>query len=468
MSPSPTSRRPSSLTAPLVLSCLAAWTFGCGDARSSDALDTPTDIEAPDTRDDDTSTDIEIPDAADADDTSTDIEVPDALDADTSTTDTDTTPPAALPPWLSYCDPDCDAREPAVLAVCPEAAPTCLPTTTATLIPSVDGHRVSAIAFLASLPDGYTLRVVSGPASLGGPIVTAYAPRVELRSDRALSVTYYDLAVAPGATLALDFTSTTQTSEVLDSVFYRHPAWDTGTAATDLHTMGQATIRAERDATGVTSEKIHAYFMPTELAAIQGEGNFSFGDGRVTSNYGNPPYAAAIGGIVPVAFPRFAHECAHELFDQIRAAYPGNATCLNEGVADALAFAVGSLPEGDFGPIGLRGDDFDDPDRGCADLTEIHDVGNCYFWHMYRAGFLGRQFMRSIFQPGRVLDFDSCDPRSTHTGDTLLVLFTEAATSDTTPGRPDPDEVLAAVDAMRLTHSGSYAAALSALGLTPR
>jgi hypothetical protein len=451
----------------------AASLSACGDANDRDTstdievtTDTDTSDSVPDAQPD-TSTDIEEGSdtgdtALDAQpDTSTDIEeAADSADsADTS--DTIPAPLAALPPWLAYCDgAACDAYDPVVLAVCPEATPSCLPTGTATVLPSIDGHRITAIAFLAALPEGHTLRVVSGQASFGGPIVTAYAPRVEVRSDVAIQVTYYDLPLAAGDTLALDFQSTSQTSDVLDSVFYRHAAWDTGTAATELHTRGQATIRAERAATGITSEKVHAFFMPTELAAVQGEGNFSYGDGRITSNYGNPPYATALGGILPVAFPRFAHECAHELFDEVRASYPGNYSCLNEGVADALAFVVGSLPEVDFGPIGLRGDDFDD---GCADLNEIHDVGNCPLWHAYRAGLLTEGFMRGVFQPGRVLDFDSCDLHSDRTGNMLFVLFAEAA-SDT----PELAPIGPVLDAMGVPHAASYAAALAALGLSPR
>jgi len=235
-------------------------------------------------------------------------------------------------------------------------------------------------------------------------------------------------------------------------VFYRHPGYDTGTAAADVHARAQTIVATERSMSGLTSEHVTAFFMPTELA-VQVEGNFSYGDGTVTINYGNLPYIAAMGGIVNTAMPRFAHEYTHELFNEIEPAFSGNFSCLNEGVADALAYAAGFLPEEDFGPVGLKGIDFD---SGCTALDEIHDVGNCYFWHVKKAGLLTQKFMHGVFHPQHAFKFDSCAQTTIETGNNILVYFTEAS------GGIDMVPVL---DSMKLPHAASYDAAKQALGL---
>ncbi|MEW5850981.1 MAG: hypothetical protein AB2A00_19500 [Myxococcota bacterium] len=360
---------------------------------------------------------------------------------------------AALPPWLTYCDPGlCDAIPPAVLAVCPANDPGCTPQRSTTVLPRVDGHSINAVFFPVFMPEGATLRVVDGNAGILAHLVTAYSPRIEVRSDVEVSLSYYNVQPIWGGTVSLDFVTTSQTSSVVDTVFFRHPGHDTGTAATDFHARAQQAITDERGITGVTSERIRSFVMPTELAGVAGEGNWSYGDGTVTSNYGNPDYIAALGGIMNVAFPRFAHECAHELFNEIAGFFPGNAGCLNEGIADALAYVAGHLPLQDFGPIGVTGVDFA---NGCASTTEIHDVGNCYFWHVHEAGLLTPPFMNGIFHPQHTFSFDSCAPTAELTGNAILVLFTEAA------GGADLVPVL---DAMGLVHAGSYDAARAALG----
>jgi hypothetical protein len=373
---------------------------------------------------------------------------PDAPSADAGATE-----PAALPPWLSYCDDGSCSTTPAIVYACPADDPACTPSRHTTVVPSVDGRPISAVFFPVVHSAGVSLRLVSGNASVLAHLVTAYAPTIEVHSDLDITLSYYGVVPVWGGTTALDFVSSTRTSSVLDSVFYAHPSYDTGTAAADLHTSGQDAIADERAITGVTSEHVRAFFMPSELAGVNGEGNWSYGDGRVTSNYGNPAYIEAVGGIMVTAFPRFAHECAHELFDEVAASFPGNASCLNEGIADALAFVAGHLPEADFGPIGLRGGDFDD---GCSTQGEIHDIGNCYFWHVHRAGMLDAAFMNGIFHPQYAIAFDSCSQNLEHTGNAILVLFTDAA------GGADMIPVL---DAMGIPHAASYDEAKLALGL---
>jgi hypothetical protein len=378
--------------------------------------------------------------------------VTDGAVLDAAPPDADLPEVAALPPWLSYCEDD-SCGGPATVYACPTDDALCTPSRHTTVVPRVDGRTISAVFFPVVHPDGVSLRVVGGNASVLAHLVTANAPAIELYSDLDLTVSYYDVAPVWGGTTALDFTSSTRTSSVLDSVFFVHPSYDTGTAAEDLHVAGQEAIADERAITGITSEHVRAYFMPSELAGVNGEGNWSYGDGQVTSNYGNPPYIEALGGIMITAFPRFAHECAHELFDEVSASFPGNATCLNEGIADALAFVAGHLPEADFGPIGLHGGDFGD---GCSTLDEIHDIGNCYFWHVKTAGLLDDAFLHGIFHPEHVITFDSCSQNVEQTGNAILVLFTEAA------GGAD---MLPILDSMGIPHAASYEDAKLALGL---
>jgi len=294
---------------------------------------------------------------------------------------------------------------------------------------------------------------VSGNGIVVSFLVWAFqAPKVIIGSAPDVLFSYYNVAPVWGGTTPLNFTSTLSTSALLDSVFYRHPSYDTGTAATDLHAQAQTVMMTERTMTGLTSEHVTAFFMPTELA-VQGEGNFSYGNGAVTINYGNPPYIAANGGIMNTAIPRFAHEYAHELFNEIRPAATGNSSCLNEGVADALAYAAGFLPEEDFGPFRVGGINFD---SSCTALGRIHDVGNCYFWHVKKAGLLTPGFLYGIFHPRHTFSFNSCAQNTIETGNSILVYFTEAA------GGANMVPVL---ESMKIPHAASYDAAKQALGL---
>ena len=363
---------------------------------------------------------------------------------------------APLPPWLTYCDTEpCTSSAPVVVYACPAGDPQCTPARSTTIVPQVDGKPISGVFFPLDAPADTSLRLVSGNGTVISFLVWAYqGSKVIFGSAPDVLVSYYDVAPVWGGTTPLNFSSTLSTSALLDSVFYRHPSYDTGSAATDLHTRGQAVITTQRAMTGLTSEHVTAFFIPTELSSAQGgEGNFSFGNGTVTVNYGNPPHIAASGGIVNAAIARFAHEYAHELFNEIRPAPAGNPSCLNEGVADALAYAAGFLPEADFGPVGLRGTDFD---SGCTALSESHDVGNCYFWHVKKAGLLTPGFLFGIFHPQHAFSFNSCDQNTIQTGNNILVYFTEAAGGT---------NMVPVLESMKIPHAGSYETAKQALGL---
>ena len=362
-----------------------------------------------------------------------------------------------LPPWLTYCDTEpCTSIAPVVVYACPAGSPQCTPARSTSIVPQVDDKPIDGVLFPLVAPLDTSLRLVSGNGQVVSSQVWAFqSSKVILGADTDVLVSYYNVAPVWGGTTPLNFASTRRTSALLDSVFYRHPSYDTGSAATDLHTRGQTVIMTERTMSGLTSEHVTAFFLPTELAAVQGEGNFSYGNGTVTINYGNPPYIAANGGIMNSAIARFAHEYAHELFNEVRPLPVGNYSCLNEGVADALAYAAGFLPEGDFGPVSLGGGGANF-DSSCTALSEIHDVGNCYFWHVKKAGLLTPGFLYEIFHPQHAFSFNSCTQNTIETGNSILVYFTEAA------GGANMVPVL---DSMKIPHAGSYDAAKQALGL---
>jgi len=360
-----------------------------------------------------------------------------------------------LPPWLTYCDTgSCTSLDPVVVYSCPAENPQCMPARSTMVVPQVDDKRISGV-YISLDPADTSVRLLSGDGKADSVFISVFqAPGVTFGSDQDMLLSYYKVAPVWGGNTVLNFTSTFSTSALLDTVFYRHPSYDTGNVAAQLHAEGQTIISAQRAMTGIAPEHVTAFFVPTELAAArEGEANFSFGDGTVTVNYGNPPYIAARGGIMNSAMPRFAHEYAHELFNEIAAAYTGNPSCMNEGVADALPFVAGFLPEEDFGPIGLAGSDFD---GGCTALSEAHDVGNCYFWHVKKAGLLTPAFLHEIFHPQHTYRFDSCSQNTIETGNSILVLFTEAA------GGADMTSVL---ESMHIPHAASYAAAKQALGM---
>ena len=359
-----------------------------------------------------------------------------------------------LPPWLTYCDAEpCSAIAAVAIDVCAGASPRCTPARSTTIVAQVDDKPVSGMVFTVTAPAGAAISLVSGNGLVSAPLVWAYRTSgVTLASDLDVLFSYYNLAPVWGGTTPLKFTSSVLTSTLMDTVFYRHPSYDTGEGATELHAQGQAVVAAERAITGRTSEHVTAYFLPTELA-VEGEGNFSYGNGTVTINYGNPPYIAAQGGIRNAAIPRFAHEYTHELFNEIAPALSGDPSCFNEGVADAVAWSSGFLPESEFGPVGVRGTDFD---SSCAALDEMHDIGNCYFWHVKKAGLLTQSFLHGIFHPQRAYKFNSCAQNTTQTGNSILVYFTEASGGA---------NMLPVLDSMHIPHAVSYAAAKQALGL---
>jgi hypothetical protein len=80
----------------------------------------------------------------------------------------------------------------------------------------------------------------------------------------------------------------------------------------------------------------------------------------------------------------------------------------------------------------------------------LHDVGNCYFWHVKKAGMLTQAFLHGIFHPQRAYRFHSCSQNTRDTGNNILVYFTEAAGGA---------NMLPVLDSMKIPHAGSYEAA---------
>ena len=370
------------------------------------------------------------------------------------------TPPPAparteLPPWLTYCDnPSCQSIPPVIAAVCPAGDPR-NPARTTKVIPQVDGFPISGAFLHFDTQVNIRTRLLSGNGRADFGYMFAYsASSIKIKSDMDFTMSYYNVAPVWGGTALLQFVSSELESATLHSVFYRHPSYNVG--LTDLHAKAQQIIQIERDMTGRTSPKTTAYFIPTEMANTTiGEGHFSFGNGTITVNYGNPPYVAATGGITKAPLARFSHEYAHELFAaNLRGSFPDNYACPNEGLADAVGFMSGFLPVEDFGPIGLRNLNFED---GCQEQTAQHDVGNCPLWHVKKAGKLTPAFIRGLFHPQHTFVFDSCT-HNVETGNNLWVYYQEAA------GGAD---MMPALDAAKIPHSLTFADAKKAIGIAP-
>ena len=367
------------------------------------------------------------------------------------------TPIAPLPFWLSYCaDPTCGGQPPLVVNVCPETNPSCSPSRQTTVVPLLDGRQINQVLFPIQNPNGtgVTATLVSGSGSVIGSLVLSRTSPVILKSDVDVTLSYYNVSPVWGGTTNLEFVSVTLTSAEVVTTVYRHPTFLVNDEVTQLHDRSREIISVESQIAGIDPGQMHAIFMPSEFATL-GEGNFSTGNLNIFMNYANPPYIDALGSIYAVVMPRFAHEYVHELFSEVAQSHPGNYDCLNEGLADAFAFAAGFLPEQDFGPVGLRGTDFN---QGCAAITqdpEIHDAGNCPFWQVHRLGQLSQSFVASVLSPQHVIAFDSCNLTSAQTGNALIVLFSEAAGVDMTQ----------AIDMAEIPNAGSYEAAKQALGL---
>jgi hypothetical protein len=366
---------------------------------------------------------------------------------------------APLPFWLTYCaDPTCGGQQPLVVHVCPEGNSSCSPTRQTTIVPNLDGRQISQILFPIQptvATTGVIATVISGSGQvLGASLVLSLTSPVILKSDVDITFSYYSVAPMWGGTTHLDFVSTTMSSPEVVSTVYRHPTFLVNDEATQIHERGREIIAVESQIAGINPGQMHAIFMPSEFATL-GEGNFATGDLNIYMNYGNPPFIEFIGSVVDAVMPRFAHEYVHELFSEVAASHSGNSLCLNEGLADAFAFAAGFLPEPDFGPNALRGGNFNE---GCAEILqnfEVRDAGNCPFWQVHRLGLLSQSFVANILRPQRVIEFDSCDLTSDRTGNALIVLFSEASGIDMTE----------AIQMAEIPNAGSFEAAKQALGL---
>jgi hypothetical protein len=370
------------------------------------------------------------------------------------TSGTSAQPPAPLPFWLGYCAESTCGGSPLVVHVCPESDPGCTPTRQTTVVPRVDGRQINQILFPLQLPEGFGANHVSGFGTVFPSLVISQSSPVILRSNVDLTLSNYNVTPVWGGTTALELVSQTLSSPEVVSTVYRHPTFLTSGEPSLLHERGRTIIAEESQLANIQPGQMNAFFLPSELATF-GEGNFSDGNLNITINYGNPAFIDANGGVLNGAMPRFAHEYVHELFSEISSSYPGNNSCLNEGLADAFAFTAGFMPENQFGPLGVVGNDFD---QGCAEVMsnfEIHDAGNCPLWQVRRLSELSTSFAAAMLHPQDVIDFDSCDLASSRTGNALIVLFSEAAGRDMTD----------AIDMAEIPNAGSLAAARTALGL---
>lgn len=363
-----------------------------------------------------------------------------------------TTPPerAALPPWLTYCDEGpCNLVEPVVATVC------CAPIRSTIIMPQADGIPISGVSLPIWTTASVTVDHGNGQAfATVPPLVEVYrASSLHLFSDLDLTVSWYHDQPVWGDVTHIPFVSDTRHTPHVTLHWWKHRAFSEDWAP--LSAQLPHIIQSERELTGMHNpEHADLFLLPTELAAAQpfGEGNFSFGDGVVTINYGNPPDLAARGGLEAVVTPLVAHEYVHELYYAVERAWFPNSDldCWREGLANAVGHVAGFIPSDVLGPIGLRGADFR---QGCANATEDHDRGDCFFWHLDQAGGLTRSFVFHLFHPRTRLTFQSC-AFTAHTGNALFVSWTDAGA-----------EAGPVLDAIGLPHAASYADARKALGL---
>jgi len=265
-------------------------------------------------------------------------------------------------------------------------------------------------------------------------------------------LTYYDDVPVWAGTTRIGFTGTSQTTAHGSSSLFGHDAYDLGTTHPLVAQRLEDIATSEIAIANLTPAAFRAFLMPTEMAVVVGgEGNFSFGDGTIAVNYGNPDYINTQGGVLAIVSHEFSHEHSHLLFVQIASKFTGNPTCFNEGLADALGNFLGYVPDSDFGTA-QDGSDFT---KGCTPPTEIHAKGNCVLWNLKQAGYFTRSMFTAHFAPQHTYAFDSCNMTAATTGNAYVVYLTEATGTD----------MSAFVTSIGLTNAGSYAAAKTALGL---
>jgi hypothetical protein len=280
------------------------------------------------------------------------------------------------------------------------------------------------------------------------------APQLELYSytDQDVPISYYGIEPVWSGITEINFEATVGSNAQLDATFIRQNSYQTGDLLPSLLSQSANVITTLQNIAGITGPRPVAVFNPTELVGYA-EGH-SWGAGKASINYGHPSWIEGNGGlpngVLTPARHEMAHEYTHGLFESVMGSY-SDSMCLNEGTADALGFVAGFIPETDLGPAYNNGN----YDGDCRPVSEVHALGNCYFYHVNKAGRLNAAFMYGIFHPQHQYTASVCTPNDPRTGDSLLVLFTEAA------GGVDMTSV---INSMKLPNSGSYSAAKAALG----
>lgn len=358
-----------------------------------------------------------------------------------------------LPPGFAWCKfQDCGSQQ-VVVRVCESAG--CQPAKSAVMDWTINGQAFDRLGLLVTPLSGpCSTSVESGPGSMFwqfAMVSGASSARLETDACEA-EVTHYHLAVPWNGTLHIPFQATGYADSRGSSWFFRYSGYDPQVEHPTLHGQLSGIAKELVQLLDVDPVVFQAWLMPTELAIpLGGEGNFSMGNGLITVNYGNPDWIAAMGGATALILHEFSHEYTHELFLPVSSSYVGNNTCLNEGIADAVGNSLGYVPDADFCPDSGAGCAYA---AGCGGITEIHAAGNCVLWNVKNAGLLDANALRKLFHPSRIFSFDSCDFGSDQTGNSLVVMFTEASGQDSSD----------AVTAMGIPHAGSYAAAKAALG----
>jgi hypothetical protein len=352
---------------------------------------------------------------------------------------------------LTWCDTSpCSTNAMPVVKLCPDDQPDCTPSRSTTVVPTICDRPVGDLLLYVDREQGYSLHLVSGEVLIWSHLRYHDAPGIVIQSDIDVEFTLSRVRPNWGGVTVLDYRAVSFPDERKDVAVFWHESTSFDDIVEDMteplpEYWRRRALEIVDDQIAISGlEPPHGWLniMPNGLASTFGSGNHSSFDGMDTVNWGHPSHLSHVGP--DRVLGEVAHEYAHQIFRLIQTQIGSNSGCLNEGMADAFAYYLGLIDDDNFYP----------DEEDCTQLSEPHDLGNCYLWHVHDAGLLNEDFLNGLFHPQHTFQFNSCDPSSVDTGNSLLVYFTEAAGQD----------MIDVIGEMSLSSAGSYEEALDALG----
>ncbi|MGC3999422.1 MAG: hypothetical protein QM767_19070 [Anaeromyxobacter sp.] len=372
---------------------------------------------------------------------------------------------ASFPVWVDLPSWMPNRTETAALNLCPEGVSTCTAARTTTLKWTLNGQSMGGYEVMPS-PANVQPMWVSGWVYWWGPYSQVYAAQATLGVAAGVTLdTIGSFGTVPvwGGTTNIPFTGASLQNAHGISTVIRSPAYTLPVTDAEVAAFSETIYVQEVALLGITPPNYRAFYSPADISMLAGhEGNVSIGNGEVSINWGNPGFASTYpGGIAAHLKTEFAHEHAHTIFNAIYSQlFTADNSCLNEGLADAVANYLGYRPESEF--KNKRGTDYS-LSQSCAALTEMHDVGDCIFWHLKHLGeasgaasgpYWNATTMKGLFTPKHTFTANSCTFGSQLSGDSYVVYLSEATGADMT----------SFVTSLGFPTSGSLAASRAALG----